>query len=453
MSAARDPNDHLTGPQRDVAARGQDPAAAHHNGEAPSNGHAAPGYDPTHGGVPLGHDLGFALPEPAKVSKTRLIAIAGIIAAVLGTAFVLSWIPRRVAKHELEADTAAATVSKPRVQVIAPKTTKTDRALTLPGSIMALEETVIFPRASGYVHAWRVDLGDKVKEGDLLAEIDTPELDQQLAQARAQLAQTEANIVLAKANATFSAKNYARYQELVKQGIASQEDLEKQKAQADVDAANVTVANANTQAQRANIARIVDLKSFGRVVAPFSGTITLRSIERGTLVSEGTATPLFKLTAMDPVRVIIQIPQAFAPSIKVGTVAKMTVKEFGNRAFDGTVARSAGALDASTRTMTTEVRVPNPNGDLLTGMYAQIAFDLATPHVIYEVPGTALITDARGVHVATVTPDNRVHMTPVVVERDTGATIEINSGLEGNERIIKLPAAELVEGTPVEVTQ
>jgi RND family efflux transporter MFP subunit len=292
-----------------------------------------------------------------------------------------------------------------------------------------------------------------VTEGQLLAEIETPELDQELAQARAQLAQAQAGVVQANANREFAQTDLQRYQQLAPSGYASRQELDQRQASAAVTTANVNVAQAAVTAQRANIQRLVQLKSFARVTAPFAGTITARTIDRGTLVSAGNATPLYRLAATDPVRVFVQVPQDVAPSMRTGTAAHVTVREFAGRTFEGQVARTAGALDAASRTLNTEVRVPNSDGALLSGMYAEVALTLPTPHRVLEIPATAVQSDARGLRVAVVDADDRVHMTPIVVERDTGATVQVSTGLQGDERVVRIAGAELTDGTLVEVAR
>ncbi|WP_394820994.1 efflux RND transporter periplasmic adaptor subunit [Pendulispora albinea] len=398
-----------------------------------------------------GEPLGFSLPQPAALSKTRAVSLAVGAAVLLSGAFVLGYLPKRHARAELEASTQTAAQAPTRLAVFTAKVSASDRAILLPGSAQPLEETTIYARANGYTRRWLVDIGDKVKEGQLLAEIDTPELDQELEQARAQLAQAKAAIAQSNANRDFSKSTFERYKQLTSAGLASQQDLEQRRAQSLVDEANVGVSQADVAAKEANIRRLTQLKSFARVIAPFEGTITQRTIERGALVTSGNATPLYKIAATDPMRVLIQVPQDVAPSVKVGAAVKVTVREYPQRVFEGTVARAAGALDSATRTMNTIVRIPNPNGELLAGMYAQVSLTLPTPHRVLEIPSTALINDAKGVRVAIIDGESKIRFVPIVIERDTGATIEISSGLEGSERIVKIATADLYEGKAVEV--
>ncbi|WP_437837354.1 efflux RND transporter periplasmic adaptor subunit [Sorangium sp. So ce1153] len=401
--------------------------------------------------APPADDLGFDLPPPAVMTRTRGVALGVGVLVVLGAAFASAYLPRRSARAALEEGVRAGEGAAPRVAVVAPQPVSSDRALVLPGSVQPLEETVVYPRVSGYVRKWSADIGDKVEEGQVLAEVDTPELDQELAQARAQLVQANAGLLQAKANRDLSLSSVKRYEQLVPAGVAPQEELEQRQGQAHVAEASVTVAQAAITAAQANIQRLLDLKKFAKLAAPFAGTVTSRTVERGALVTAGNATPLFKIAATDPVRVFVGVPQDVAPSVRVDAAAKVTVREFGGQPFQGTVARTAGALDAATRTMNTEVRVPNPDGRLLAGMYAEVALTLPTPHRVLEVPATALYNDAKGLRVAVVDPGNKIRFVPIVVERDTGATIQIATGLDGSERIVKLASAELGDGMTVEV--
>lgn len=394
-------------------------------------------------------DLGFDLPPPAKLSATRAVGFGALFLVVLAAAFLIAWLPKRQAQHELATVTKSAESAAPRVQVIVPKVKSSDRSMALPGSVQPLEETVVYPRSSGYVSKWMADMGDKVEAGAVLAEIDTPEIDQQLEQARAQLVQAQAGLVQATSNRNYSTTTLDRYRKLAPEGVASQQELDQKQAQSLVDEANVKVANAAIEAQQANVRRLSQMKAWGRITAPFAGTVNARMIERGALVSP--TTPLFKISSTDPVRVFVQVPQDVAPSVRSDVAAKVTVREYAGRTFEGKVARSAGALDPSTRTMNTEVRLPNPKGELLAGMYAQVALTLPSPHRVFELPATAVMTDAKGIRVAVVGADGKVKLVNVVIERDNGPTIEVSAGLAEGDRVVKLASAELVDGKNVEI--
>ena len=398
-----------------------------------------------------GPNLGFELPSAQVVSKRRLLTVALILLAVGALAFGFGYLPRRGQRRALAASVESSQRALVRVETVAPKVGASDRALALPGTVQPLQETVLFARASGFVRAWRADMGDKVKKGQVLAEIETPELDQEFSQAQAQLMQTRASLTLAKANRDLAHANLARARRLAPSGVLSRADLEQSQAQAQVGDANVDVATANVAAQQANIGRLGQLKAFSRITAPFAGTITQRTVEVGALVTAGNSQPLFRIAALDPARVFVQVPQDVAPSVRPGVSGNVTLREYPGRTFAGEVMRSAGELDASTRTMTTEIRVPNTDGALLPGMYAQVALTLPSPHHVLELPSTALINDARGQRVAVVDGEHKLHLVAVVIERDNGPTIEISSGLQGNEAVAKIASAAFVEGMTVEV--
>jgi RND family efflux transporter MFP subunit len=401
--------------------------------------------------VTAGHELGFDLPPPASVSRGRAVWILLAVVVVLGGVFALAYVPRRQERAALVEATQVAERAQMRVEVVTPKLGSSDRALSLPGSVQPLEETVLYARASGYVRKWYVDIGDKVKEGATLADIETPELDQELDQARAQLTQAQASLTQSKANRELSNANLQRYKQLIPSGVVSQADLDQRQAQAQVDEANVNVSQAAIAAQEANIRRLTQLRSFSRVTSPFGGTITQRWVENGALVTAGNGQPLYKVAAMDPARVFIQVPQDVAPSIRPDVAAKVTVREYPGRPFEGKIARAAGELDATTRTMNTEVRVPNADGALIAGMYAEVALTLPAPHRVFELPATALMVDAKGQRVALVDAESKIHLVPVVLERDTGATVEVASGLTGTEHVAKIGSAAFTEGRSVEL--
>ena len=395
-------------------------------------------------------DLGFELPRPARLSR---VAVVAIVVLGVGAAFVFGYLPHHRAQALLDSGQlpgAAAGTGETRVEVVTATEAKSDHALALPGTVTPLEQTTIYPRVSGYVREWKVDLGDKVTAGQALAEIDTPETDADLAQAKAQLAQAEAALAQAKAHVQFSKANAERYAQLGQQNLVSKVDVETNQTQAEVDKANAAAAEAAIVAAQATIRKLTDEKTFAHVVAPYAGRITARAINRGDLVSAGNTTPLYTIAATDPARIFVEVPQTVAPNVKEGLAVDVTAREYPGRTFKGVVTRAAGALDPSLRTMTTEVRVPNGDGALLPGMYVQASLALPVPHHVLEIPSTALYNDAQGLRVATIV-DGKVHFVKIGIERDTGATIQVATGLRGDEKIVKIAVPSLTEGDAVDV--
>jgi len=373
-----------------------------------------------------------------------------IAAVVLAGLFLAGYLPRR---HEQKSAIAATAAQTPSVNVIHPRVDSNVRTLTLPGSLQALEATAVYARATGYVRRWYVDIGDKVTQGQLLAEIDTPDLDQQLEQARATLGQTKASLEQAAANAKYAAITAGRYHELLAQHFVSQQDVDQTQAQADVGAANVHAAQSAVAAQSANLRQLEQLKSFARITSPFAGTITERNIERGTLVTPGSAQgkPLYMIAISNPLRLFIKVPQTFASGIAPGATVKVRVRQYPGHDFAGKITRTAGALDAATRTLTVEAEVANDQGELFPGAYADVTFPAPLAHGVTVIPVSALIVDAQGTRVATVDAQSKTHFVPVQVGRDQGQEVESVSGLTGQENVIAAPAGNLVEGTLVKV--
>jgi RND family efflux transporter MFP subunit len=393
-------------------------------------------------------DLGFTLPPPARASRTGVLIT---LALLIGGAFAFGWSQRSKANSRVELPAAGTRAT--RVEVTRPQVVESDRALSLPATVRALEQTKIYPRVTGYVRRWLVDIGDKVTAGQLLAEIDTPELDAQLSQARAQLAQAQSAVKQVMAQRDYSKSNTQRYESLADQKLVSKSQVEQTQAQASTDEASVVSAQSNVVAQQANVRRLIDTQGFSRVVAPFAGTITARNIERGDLVSESKTLELYTLVAIDPIRVMVDVPQNVAAAVKAGSEASLVVREYPGRKFVGKVTRAAGALDPDLHTMTTEIQVPNPDGALLPGMYVQAALTFPVPHRVVEIPATALYSDAQGLRVAVVDAQQKLHFVPITIERDTGATLHVATGLSGDERIVTIAVAGLVEGDPLEVAQ
>jgi len=374
---------------------------------------------------------------------------AGLVA--LGLLFLSGYAQKRRESALLASDTETASHAAHRVLTVKPRLGSAERTLVLPASLEGLEQTEIDARANGYVRRWLVDVGDSVVAGQLLAELDTPKLDRELEQAQARLAQSDAAISEASATHEFSQAVSARYRELAPQGIASRQDLEQKLSQSNIDEAHLAVARAERSSQLANAHRLQQLKLFARVVAPFDGTITERGIVRGKLVAAGTGQHLFKLAALDPVRAFVQVPQSLVAGLARGLPAQVTVAQHRGRVWQGNIARMAPALDPTSRTMSVEVRVPNPDHRLLPGMYAEVKLQLDSKQPTLVLPGSAVSATKDGVRVAVVAAGGTVHWAKVRIERDSGAEVEISEGLSDSDIVIATPGPDISEGTSVRV--
>jgi RND family efflux transporter MFP subunit len=381
-------------------------------------------------------------------SGRRWVALGIASVALL---FGVGYLPRQARRSALAAQAAQIAREPAQVSVVSPVLAQTKRPLLLPGSVVPLEQAKVYSRANGYVKAWHADMGDHVEAGTLLAELDTPELDREIEQARASLAQADVSILQARATLAYSISTRERYVSLTQLGLSSQQELEERKAQAHVDATKVRVAETERSARAAQLSRLQQLGSFARVLAPFAGTVAARNIERGTLISAAAGTPLFEIVAASSVRVFLQVPQSLVQGVHSGLGVRVEVNEYPGQSFAGNLTRSSGALDPESRTMRAEVQVPNPEGKLLPGMYASVRLELESARRAYVLPATAIIQRKTGPVVATVDGEARVRVLPVEIERDSGAEIEIRSGLTGNERVIRAPAPDLVDGAAVTV--
>jgi len=393
------------------------------------------------------NELGFDLPEAKQLTTKRALVLGAGLVVIVAGAGLFGLLPKLTAKAALAENVKALSSAAPRVEVFKPKTGSSSRPLTLPGAVRPREETVVYPRANGYVRSWKVDIGDKVEEGDLLAEIDTPELDQELAEARAELEKSKASLTQAEVNLTYAGVNLRRSEGLVAEGIAPAQELDDRRAQSQLSEANVNVSRAAVSASQAKLRQLGQLKSYARITAPFAGTVSSRSIERGSLVSPST--PLFRIAQTDTLRVFVNVPQNLAPLVAKGTKARVRIREFPGRTFDAVVARTSGTLDPASRTLNTEVHVPNDKGELLAGMYAEVELDAGAARRFIEIPPTALMNDAAGLRVAVVDANDTIRFRPITIERDAGAVIVVASGLDGSERVVRVASASLSEGQKV----
>jgi membrane fusion protein, multidrug efflux system len=368
--------------------------------------------------------------QAAGASRIRLAAIVLLLLVVLG-GFSIA---RRFSDHRaLARETEALAI--PTVSVMKPASEPAQEELTLPAQLQAYVESSIYSRTNGYLKRWYKDIGSHVRKGELLAEIDTPEIDQELMQAKAARQQILAQMELAKTSAD-------RWNNLRKTDSVSQQEADQQNSA-------YTQAQANLAAADANVRRLEQMESFKRIEAPFAGVITKRSVDIGALITAGSAgqtKELFNLAQFDPLRVYVSVPQADAAAIRPGILAYIELREYPGQKFSGAMVRTADAIDPATRTMLTEVDVPNHDGRLLPGSYAQLHFSVPIQTTRISVPVNALLFRPEGPRVAVVGSDHKVHLKPVMIGRDFGNKIEILNGLALTDQIVMNPADSLEDG-------
>jgi RND family efflux transporter MFP subunit len=356
-------------------------------------------------------------------------------------------------QRQVDADAAEASAAAPRIAVAVARGGALDTERMLPGNALPLLEAAIYPRTTGYVKSRLVDIGDPVKEGQLLAVIAAPDIDDQLAKAKADLTLAQANMRLAEADAELARSTFERTLQSGVKGAASAEDVDQARAAVKKTAAQVDSTRASIQVHEATVKRFTDLQGFQKITAPFRGVITSRNVDPGDLVTAdnpGASRELFHLMRTDILRVFVNVPQFFAPLVKVGKSAVVYRREDPHKQHPSKVTRTADALDPNTRTLLTEVQVPNPENNLRPGMYLQVKFVFDRTVVPVLIPAAALATRAAGPRVAVLDDQQRVHYRNVQLWRDLGATIEVISGLNPGDRVVVHPGDDLPEGTVVE---
>jgi len=373
--------------------------------------------------------------QPKASRRNRFTVIAGVVVAIAaGLAFGV--IPRVRAQSKLAA--TSQEVTHPTVTVTNVSRLASSVQLSLPGDVHAFEETRLYARADGYLLRWHTDIGTKVQAGQVLAEIDTPELDQELNQSRAALAQAAANLTLARSSAE-------RWQGLLKDRAVSQQEVDEKTSA-------LAAREADVKAAEAAVGRLEKLSSFKKVRAPFAGTITRRYVDTGALIrGGGNASALFDLAQTATLRVQVNVPQAYLRDIAIGSAVQVRVAEYPDRTFDGKVLRTSGAFEATTRTMLTEIVVPNDDGALFPGIHVDVQLALANANPPIVVPATAVITRSEGLQVAVVNDTDAIKLQKVQVGRDLGRTVEIVAGLNEGARIVTNPTDTLVDGTQVRI--
>jgi RND family efflux transporter MFP subunit len=379
-----------------------------------------------------GHEI---TPEQKPISpRLALVGVAllVVVALLLGGVGIL---------HRSHAGEALAQrtqeLAPPTVTVAAPKTGAPVNSFVLPGNVTAFTDSPIYARTNGYLTHWYFDIGARVKKGALLAEISTPELDQQLSQA-------ESDLATAQATANNARIQGDRYAGLVKSNAVSQQDTDTFVNQATATAASVRSAQANVQ-------RLRELQSFEKVYAPFDGVITARTVDTGQLIDLGTGKEMFHLQAIQTLRVYTNLPQAYSQTVKRGMKIDLTFAEHAGKVYQGTLVRTADAIDPASRTLLVEIDVDNRAGELLPGSLAQVHFKTPLAGPVFVVPAAALIFRKEGMRVGTVVDGNEARLVPVVIGEDDGASVQIVSGLNASDRVIQDPPDSLIDGEKVSV--
>jgi RND family efflux transporter MFP subunit len=402
---------------------------------------------------------------PGPNARTR--TIVGIGAGFLALFFVLltvGTVPRIWSKRELAVEATDVRNRILTVYVIRP-VPAAEAGLPLPATTQAIQDSIIYARTSGYVTKRYVDIGDHVRAGQLLAEIASPEVDQQLSQARADLEQSIKNLDLQKANLELARVTMERYKSADTEGAVAKLLVDQNVTAYETAKASVAAAEAVVQSNQANVRRLEALTSFERVIAPFNGTVIQRNFDVGALVTAGSPVDntavapssvsgapngLFEVAQMDVLRVFVNVPQPFAPNVKSGLPVQVTVRGQLMEPVAGAVTRTASALDPGTRTLLAQVDIPNRSHRLMPGMFVYVDFKIAPSGRRWRVPATAVMFNAQGTRVVIIGEGNKLRFQPVVLGRDFGMSIDIQAGLNGTEMIVKQPTVSLQEGQVVE---
>ena len=384
------------------------------------------------GAEPLSPD-----PRPPSSATGKVIVWLLLVLIVAGGIVYRGIVSRARAAAKVKSDTQELAV--PTVMVAQPKRRAPQEEIVLPGNIQAFIDAPLYARTNGYLKHWYVDIGGRVKAGQLLAEIDTPEVDQQLQQARADLATAKANYDLAQTTS-------ARYEYLLKTDSVAQQDV-------DNAVGNAQAKKAMVDSAAGNVKRLEEMQSFEKIYAPFDGVLTARNTDIGQLIDSGSGTPtkeLFHVAAIHTLRVYVNVPQIYSRSAAPGVGAYLTLPQYPGRHFEGKLVRTAESIDQTSRTLLAEIDVVNSSGELLPGAYAEVHLRLPSAASTVIVPVTCLIFRSEGLHVGVIR-DGKVVLVPVTLGRDFGTEVEVNSGLDGNEPVITNPPDSIVAGQEVRI--
>lgn len=378
---------------------------------------------------------------------------AGAVVLILAAGFVVVSTMRSNEASQLASTTVAETSAPPPVDVATVKPVSGTTELTLPGETAAWYEATIYSRVNGYVAKWFVDIGDHVKQGQILANIDTPEMDAELAAAEAKLKAADADVQVHEAQAEFADTTYQRWKDAPK-GVVSEQETDDKKAGFASAQAELAASKAQVGVAQNDVNRLQAFEAFKRVTAPFTGTVTQRQIDIGNLVTAGssaTMSPLYRIAQNDPIRVFIEVPQSAAASMKDGTQVDVTTNGTQARTFAGKIARTSDAVDPQARTLRVEVDIPNKNNALVPGLYVEAGFHLPSQGRV-TVPAAAMIFAPQGPEVAVVDGD-RVQFRKVAIAEDDGNTVQIGSGVRAGENVVLNISNQITDGQKVQVSQ
>jgi RND family efflux transporter MFP subunit len=434
-------------PVRDDAPRRSD---GDENGNHAEPGKGRDGHAPA--------EIENPIPDNLKQPSTWLVVVMVVVLlALMAGFFVLGWIPHERATKQADSDAADARQGPPVVNLVHPRTEKTSSDVVLPCDIKANQQTAVYARANGFLKQWNFDIGGHVQKGDLLAVIDAPDLDAQVAASKATVAQAQASVVKSQADVEVALTDYNRYLKAQKEnpGSVTQEDVDtKRDAYADAVGA-LDVAKATVAQDDANVRQLSVSQEYEKVIAPFSGTITARNYDVGALISPSNinaGSELFDLADTDTLRVFVNVPQNYSTQIRTGQPVHLTVRNYPGRDFTGNVARMTGALDPTTRTLPFELDFPNHDGLLYPGMYGQARLTVNDDQPVLVVNTSALIFNAQGVQMAVV-KDGKSHFQKITVGRDLGTELEITAGLTADDQVVVNPGERMTEGGDVQVME
>jgi membrane fusion protein, multidrug efflux system len=387
--------------------------------------------------TPNKHSVEPEAGTPQPIHRVPLGRIAFILGALILVGVVVGFIPRLRQRSEAQND--IATLATTTVAVVSPEPGKANDGLVLPAEVQPMLQASIFARVSGYLKKWNVDIGARVTAGQVLAEIDTPELDRQLDQARAQLGVAQANLKLAQITD-------ARWQTLLASKTVSKQEADEKSAAVAVDVATV-------EAERANVRRLEETQGFQRVVAPFAGIITVRNVDTGDLISNGGTRELFHLAQTESLRVYVRVPQSQAADIRTGQAAEVLIPELPEEPFPARVVTTSEAVSANSRTLLTELQVDNSKGRIRIGSYAQVRFASITDAPALTLPTSVLLFRAQGLQVGVVNAQGLVELRKIDLGRDFGQRVEIRSGVTAADKVIATPFDSIVSGMTVRTAQ